>query len=148
MALPILFCRSQVHITGGSDCYTVCTYINSVQTTNIMILSYVFKFKTVISSHYLKFKINFSYYIQCVYIHIVCNMNYLNISLGMVGTHGLTFKGLEVEVLAGLNPTMRSAWKVNALSSCSGAEPGILVWGGQVVMLIYQLRQTSTHTCI
>ena len=29
-------------------------------------------------------------------------MNYLNISLGMVGTHGLTFKGLEVEVLADL----------------------------------------------
>ena len=28
----------------------------------------------------------------------------------------------------------------------SGAEPEILVWGGQVVMLIYQLRQTSKYT--
>ena len=26
-----------------------------------------------------------------------------------------------------------------------GAKPEILVWGGQVVMLVYYLRQTSTH---
>ena len=54
-----------------------------------------------------------------MYIHIVCNMNYLNIPLGMVGTHGLTFKGLEVEFSVGLNLTMRSAWKINAFNSCS-----------------------------
>ena len=33
-----------------------------------------------------------------------------------------------------------------AMQSQPGAEPEILVWGGQVVMLIYQLRQTSKHT--
>ena len=40
---------------------------------------------------------------------------------------------------------------VESLGRCwmgqeAGAEPEILVWGGQVVMLIYKLRQTSTHT--
>ena len=72
--------------------------------------------------------------ITCLYIAFSLHYNYVSSILGVCAY-------LLIWVLIGLD----WAFPMHSSCICSGAEPGIFVWRGQVAALIYLSRQPHTH---
>ena len=72
--------------------------------------------------------------ITCLYIAFSLHYNYVSCILGVCAY-------LLIWVLIGLD----WAFPMHSSCICSGVEPGIFVWRGQVAALIYLSRQPHTH---
>ena len=72
--------------------------------------------------------------ITCLYIAFSLHYNYVSSILGVCAY-------LLIWVLIGLD----WAFPMHSSCICSGAEPGIFFWRGQVAALIYLSRQPHTH---